>query len=241
VGLNAEMGRELLWRGYPTDQRGTYFQRFWDTAGAAQPADDIPPIHQWKDLALGANALGSGGDRLVLLIRGELLRRYPNTVIYAVKGVIRNSRRELATDNPTGVTPPLEAYPAFRGTLLPDVTFVGFDLTRSDVVTGAGWFFVLQQQPTEPRFGLDDAPFSEGESGKIPELKSWDDLNWAHLAGSAAALKELAHVAVGKVQLVPTGPVKGTWGRNSAHMAYITKQLPARVAIHATELVTQLG
>ena len=23
------MGRELLWREYPTDQRGTYFDSFW--------------------------------------------------------------------------------------------------------------------------------------------------------------------------------------------------------------------
>ena len=45
VGLNVEMGRELLWRGFPTDQRGTCFAQFWDTrsatAGAAprHPAD----------------------------------------------------------------------------------------------------------------------------------------------------------------------------------------------------------
>src|SRR3712207_9200390 len=32
VGLNFEMGRELLWRGFPTDQRGTYFDRFWDAS-----------------------------------------------------------------------------------------------------------------------------------------------------------------------------------------------------------------
>ena len=37
--------------------------------------------------------------------------------------------------------------------------------------------------------------------------------------------------------LTPTQPVKGTWGRNAAHMAYITKQLPVRVAIHAAELL----
>ena len=30
VGMNHEMNGELLWRGYPTDQRGTPFQRFWD-------------------------------------------------------------------------------------------------------------------------------------------------------------------------------------------------------------------
>ena len=31
VGLNAEMSSELLWRNYPTDQRGTFFRQFWDT------------------------------------------------------------------------------------------------------------------------------------------------------------------------------------------------------------------
>ena len=30
VGLNHEMGRQLLWNGYPTDQRGSYFRQFWD-------------------------------------------------------------------------------------------------------------------------------------------------------------------------------------------------------------------
>lgn len=42
VGLNFEMARELLWRGFPTDQRGTYFEQFWG-GGAA----DIAPLHQW--------------------------------------------------------------------------------------------------------------------------------------------------------------------------------------------------
>ena len=32
VGLSHEMGRELLWREFPTDQRGTYFKQFWDPA-----------------------------------------------------------------------------------------------------------------------------------------------------------------------------------------------------------------
>ena len=58
VGLNPEMARELLWRGYPTDQRGTYFQQFWDPAPAGTDAQpDIPPIHRW-----GAGALGNDRD-----------------------------------------------------------------------------------------------------------------------------------------------------------------------------------
>ena len=51
VGLNAEMSRELLWRNYPTDQRGTYFRQFWDTsAGDEQP--DIEMISKWGDRSL---------------------------------------------------------------------------------------------------------------------------------------------------------------------------------------------
>ena len=36
VGLNVEMGHELLWRGFPTDQRGTYFSQFWDRSVASE-------------------------------------------------------------------------------------------------------------------------------------------------------------------------------------------------------------
>jgi hypothetical protein len=231
VGLNTEMGRELLWRGYPTDQRGTYFQQFWDTrTSPVQPRLDIPPINQWGKRELGATAAGAGGDTLVLLIRGELLRRYPNTVIYAVRAVATDGNRDLST------APDDERHPAFRGTLQPDVTFVGFDLTSDEVTADAGWFFVLQQQPTEPRFGLDEAPYLEGKT-EVPALVTWNDLNWAHLAEDEAALKELGFVSVSKFNLVPTSPVTGIWGRNSAHMAYITRQLPVRVAIHASELL----
>ncbi len=55
VGLNHEMARELLFREYPTDQRGTYFRNFWDDRGfvatVAAPAltgdegQDISHIH----------------------------------------------------------------------------------------------------------------------------------------------------------------------------------------------------
>jgi len=231
VGLNFEMGRELLWRGYPTDQRGTYFQQFWDTVAAGINRLDIVPIHTWGQRPLGVTAAGANGDALVLLIRGELLRRYPGTVIYAVKAVVKDGRRLLSTAAQD------EAHPIFRGTLDPDVNFLGFDLKASEVMAGEGYFFVFQQQPTEPRFGMDDDPFGEGESGKIPELKTWDDLNWAHVAGSREALAALSHVTVKALQLAPTALDRGSWGRNSAHMAYITKQRLVRIAMHASEML----
>src|SRR5262249_14275466 len=61
VGLNHEFARELLWREYPTDQRGSYFRQFWDVStvlvqkstGAdddtlREKLQDIPPLHRWS-------------------------------------------------------------------------------------------------------------------------------------------------------------------------------------------------
>jgi hypothetical protein len=84
---------------------------------------------------------------------------------------------------------------------------------------------------------LDDDPFGPGESALVPKLLTWNDLNWAHLAPNAAALKALSHVAVTKLTLAPQTASPVTWGRNSAHMASITKQKPVRVAIRASELL----
>ncbi|MGL1903509.1 MAG: hypothetical protein OCC49_15325 [Fibrobacterales bacterium] len=51
VGLNHEMGRELLWREYPTDMRGSYFLTFWDKQGTVQLEEsaDVTPLDEWSD------------------------------------------------------------------------------------------------------------------------------------------------------------------------------------------------
>src|SRR5262249_47300459 len=102
VGLNHEMAREFIWREYPTDQRSTFFRQFW--AGRESPPDpklsdkdraeklkDIYPIHLWpKGNDLGSNnhrKPGPNAEYLVLLIRGDLFRRYPNTEVYAAKAI----------------------------------------------------------------------------------------------------------------------------------------------------------
>ena len=59
IGLNHEFARELLWREYPTDQRGSYFRQFWDATSFLVPAGasvedtrerlrDLPRLHPWK-------------------------------------------------------------------------------------------------------------------------------------------------------------------------------------------------
>jgi hypothetical protein len=221
IGLNSEMDREFLWRNYPTDQRGTFFQQFWDTS-TSNGQRDIEPIHTWdKKSKLGENA--RAGEKLVLLIRGELLRRYPSSVIYAVPAVPRGGQLDLSPD------PQHERHPLFRGTLKPDVTFLGFNLTREEAVANPGWFFVIQQQPTEPSFGMDVADFEKSQP-----LTTWNDLSWRHLAATEGALKQLSHASV-NTDLPDLA--KAEWGRNSAHQAYITLQRPVRIAIHAREML----
>jgi hypothetical protein len=87
AGLNHELARELLWREFPAALAGTPFRQFWDVSG--QPGDpealaDIAPISDWGGTPLGKHVRGGGGQ-LVLLVRGELLRRYPTTTIYAAR------------------------------------------------------------------------------------------------------------------------------------------------------------
>src|SRR6185369_10240412 len=99
VGLNHEMARELLWREFPTDQRCSVFRQFWDVrAVLADPRRspdelreslyDIPKLHLWPRRSdLGRHDNRESGieneEELVLLIRGELLKRYPTAVVYA--------------------------------------------------------------------------------------------------------------------------------------------------------------
>jgi hypothetical protein len=231
TGLSTEMARELLWREFPTDQRGTYFRQFWAALNAADRRQ-IQAIHEWKN-PLGKNAEpGQREASIVLLLRGELLRRYPHTVIYAKKAVMSGTRRV-----PGGT----EKYPLFRGSLEPDVTFLGFDLSKNEALgDGAdqGWFFVLQEQPTAPRFGLDKP---DGFADTIDKAAKWSDLTWGHVAANQSGFNNLTHVpATGSLPDTSgiSQPPGVIWGKNSAHLAYATFQQPVRIAIHASDMIS---
>jgi hypothetical protein len=210
VGLNVEMASEMLWRGFPTDQRGTCFDQFWDVSTSPAPRPDIGPLHLWKDRALGDAQTAPAREQFVMLMRSDLLRRYPNAVIYATRALVTNGVRAPSAD------PADEAQPAFQGKLQPDISFFGFDLSTA-AATGsdgsAGYYIVIQEHPTEPRFGLDDG---------------------THVAAGAT------HLSLGSAP--PSGlpvPSPLVWGRNSAHMAGITRQLPVRIAVHAAQFVAK--
>lgn len=206
VGLNVEMGAELLWRGFPTDQRGTCFDQFWDVAATPQPRVDIEPLNLWGDRALGDAAGAPAREQFVMLMRSALLRRYPNAIIYATPALMSGGTRSPSID------PAHELPPAFRGDLPPDVSFFGFDVTApaaSGTDGTPGYYIVIQEHPTEPRFGLD--------------------------VGTPPGTGTHVSVAAGPPSGVATGGLQ--WGRNAAHMAGILRQQPVRIAIHASKFV----
>jgi hypothetical protein len=213
VGLNHEMARQLLWNGYPTDQRGSYFRQFWDVSSyvpqRTDPTDpgklqellkDIPPINTWPHpVPLGKHPNRSDivASNLVLLVRGELFKRYPSAIVYAGKATrdAQGSRVLGATD---------ERYPLFRGTLSPDMTFLGFNLTAADARGGTaaapdGFFFVFQQQPSEPRFGLEP-------NDDVTPVPHWADLAWTNFAVTAPQVAPRAAAAtIAAVAPAPAG------------------------------------
>jgi hypothetical protein len=138
-----------------------------------------------------------------------------------------------------------ERHPLFRGTLKPDVTFLGFTVTAAEALGEAphkpeGFFFVIQQQPTEPRFGMDEANFDKPEPP--PKPTTWNELSWRHLANTEAELKQLSHASLDSIKkLFPNIDKEkidnAQWARNSAHQAYITMQRPVRIAIHARDII----
>jgi hypothetical protein len=241
AGLNHELSRELLWREFPADRGATFFRHFWDSrsgVATAGPLTDIPPLRDWNPQhRLGENTTAAGeGDMVLLLLRGELLRRYPGAAIYARRAAWGPTREPRVLTAET-------RQPQFRGELQPDLTFFGFPLTVEEArgdATDAGWFFVLQQPPTAPRFGVDELPDGAGYGG-APAI--WRDLHEGHLAASKAALDALAHVPPAPPFGALARPIKTagdpafTWAHNAAHMAQILFQPPVQLAVHATDML----
>ena len=140
MGMNTEMGQELLWREYPTDQRGSYFRKFWDqedlpNKGQLEKYYDVKPLHQWKG-RLGQNHMVGKNGMLVFVIRGELMQSYPSASVYLSKKVGGLLKKEL--------TPSMSSW------LTDEILLVGFNNLQSDAL--AGYYLTFEQQPLSLQF-----------------------------------------------------------------------------------------
>ena len=223
VGVNHEFARELLWREYPTDQRGSYMRQFWDPSGflpepGATPAAvrerlfDIPELHRWsRESTLGDHdnreINGDKEDELVLTVRGELLKKYPTAVIYAhraewqlTRGAIDKSKprvlKDLVAGSPTRDT---VKTPLYEAKVAPDIYFFGFDLT-ADVARGGS----IADGEEDPGwfFVIKERPGEPRFGLDLPQdtphgpLNTWNQLSWTDA---------VEHYDTAKRLEVPTG------------------------------------
>lgn len=262
AGLNHEMGRELLWREFPTDQRGSYFLTFWNpkddpTTPEIEQRPDVKKLHSWaKKLGQHSAQPLSGGDpndpnegNLVLVVRGDLLKKYPNTMVFAQRGRYNpadpNGPRLLADETVAANV----KWPIFSGELSPDIYLFGFDLTvdeakgqRAAATGQPGWFFCFKERPGQTKFGLDDFGGGAGEGMPAPNrsLTTWDDLTWEDLVDDRDELAAF-HVNFSKSKALSNphasdDPV-ARWGDNAADLAAILLQDPVFYARHAAEML----
>lgn len=285
VGLNHEMSRELLWREYPSDLRGSYFRQFWDVRSYLPEKDenlaqlkekfkDIPELHRWSlisklgehDNREAQSDPNAATEEVVLVIRGELLKKYPTAVIYAQKAEWHRKQdgsidfakpRHLVTiTDEEAANPPKTKLktPLYSAKVEPDIYFFGFDLTCDDakgvpnVEAEPGWFFVLKERAGEARFGLD----IEGKTTKL----TWNDLGWNDFGASFQDGNFIRIANSPIIQLSTTLPIdedekqqhkeddyiKWKPDMDSADLAYILYQPPVMMAVHASDMLpTQSG
>lgn len=222
VGANQELNYELLWRGLPADARATAFRRFWPHAGTS---DDIDDIGTWT-------AGGSVGSHIetrasmVLLVRSELVRRYPSVLVAAVPAEWKTEGARAPVTN-AGAT----MLPAFRGRIGSDVLYAGFtapslvDAIGTATSAGApGWYFLLSENPGDPRFGLDP------EGTAAPPTRA--TLSWSHLTLPPGA-PYATFPSLPAVQDALFAPATAT----AASVASLVRQRPFRAFVHASLLV----
>jgi hypothetical protein len=245
AGANVELCREMLWRGFPTDQRATSLRHFWDRTGrqpapGSFPTYDIDPITEWDPAdPLGSHA-GAGTAQTVVLIRGELLRRFPRTTVYLAKA--HRSQPDLggavtydlaALSGTPGDEDYPERYPVFTGDIPPDIIFLGFDVTPeaavgSDTDADPGWYLVFQEPPTETRLGLD------AERPADVAFATWAQLAWTDVTITGHHLD--LHATGGPAPAATRGlHLDGTG--TSAQIAAALEQQAFRAAVHLSTLL----
>ena len=205
VGLNHEMARELLWREYPTDQRGTPFRavlgrtrgplpsrarrRRSGASGCSTSRRSTPGPRSRRWATTTTARPGEKDDELVLVIRGELLKKYPTAVIYAHRaewrpahgGTSTRPRSASSIDLDPGRHRPAAGQsrlPLYEAKVEPDIYFFGFDLTADEARGESG------EHPATTPAGSScsrNGPATRGSawtSTASGTLQVWNDLAW---------------------------------------------------------------
>lgn len=204
VGANHELVRELAWRRLRFDPRATMVRKLW------RRGDDLAPaIGSWTG-PLGESLTSCA---TVLVVRSELMRRFPDALFALAPAIADRKRRRVPGD--------ALRLPVFRFSLAADVTCVGFAAPVSELRRELGSYLIVQETVGATRFGLD--------AKASPDTSGWINLPWS--AVMADPYLRLDRPPQG------TWPPAPAWNGGAAAMATITERPAVRLAIHLDELV----
>lgn len=149
LGLSEQAAAELRWRGVPLSAGSMPLRTFWQGLrddDDTRPRVDLRPATEWADDSPlgdpGHAAPGGIASHLVVVLRSELLRRYPSTVVYLAPA-IRIAGRQAQVD----LSSPRR--PLMVGRIEEDLWFLGFAVAPTGV---RDWFVVLEEPLLGPRF-----------------------------------------------------------------------------------------
>lgn len=87
-------------------------------------------------------------NEVVLLVRAELLQKFPNTFIYMVKAKKDTNDKKIPDWSKSNIL-----YPIFEASLPPDIVCLGFPEDKD--TAREHYFIVFEERITEQRYGLD--------------------------------------------------------------------------------------
>lgn len=165
LGASRQAVGELRWRGVPIAHGWMPMRTFWQhVASPGQPAPmvDLVQSSSWPAVSLAGlpGPLGAGQD-LVIAVRSDLVRRYPDTLVYLAPSMRIAGRGEVPLLSEDEVI-----WPSWVGRITPDVWFFGFppkDLARV--------FVVLEEPDRGPRFRPPNGATQEGYTISRVEYK----------------------------------------------------------------------
>ncbi len=247
LGINDAVISECVWRGAPVYVWSTCTRQFWDVRGLVEPGTesdttkDITRIATWtRQSELGRHDPRAASDtdvidRAVLLVRGDVLKRYPNTLVYAV--AVGDCGKPALAEYQNGVEGQ-RIWPIFSGSLAPDLTFLGFNLTPEELCRGGpgnkGYYIVLEERLGEPRFGFDLLEHEDDVPEQLRGNTWWYDMTWAHLQPAANEGDYIDNRSFAQASTLSP-----SWGRSAAIMANIALQRPVRMAVHASKMLSR--